>query len=107
MRTVRFVAHQISCTSNHSKAYISYPLSHAFQRRKDGRPGPGQLFNNTTQQWESPSLREKEIFLGYDVGHTDGGPSVSDADRHHMLGQTIDRHVIQWFGAILAFHSIP
>ena len=65
---------------------VSYPLSHAFERRKDGRPGPGQLFNNVTQKWESPSLREKEILLGYDVGHTDGGPSVSAADRHHMLG---------------------
>ena len=65
---------------------VSYLLSHAFQRRKDGRPGPGQLFNNVTQKWESPNLREKEILLGYDVGHTDGGPSVSDADRHRMVG---------------------
>ena len=52
-------------------------------------------------------MREKEILLGYDVGHTDGGPSVPAADRHHMMGQTIDRYVIQWFGAILAFNSSP
>jgi hypothetical protein len=46
---------------------VSYPDSHAFRPRPDRKPGPGQLYNCETQQWESPSVREKELLLGYDA----------------------------------------
>ena len=41
--------------------------------------------------------------MGFETDDTDGGPTVSLASRHQMIGQAIDRHVLRWFGGILSF----
>ena len=85
---------------------VSFPDSYA-NVPSGSQPGPAQVFNIHTRLWETPTIQEKERLLGFDTDDTDGGPSVSLARRHYMIGQAIHRDVIRWFAGILAFQHPP
>ena len=79
---------------------VSYPNSHAYRQRDNGKPGEGQLWNKRTKKWEEPSINEREQMMGYTIDATKAG-HVTILQRTMRLGQAMDANTMRWFGAFL------
>ena len=79
---------------------VSYPKSHAYRTKENGKPGEGQLWNKTMKRWDEPSLNEKEQMMGYNIDATKAG-HVTIGQRAMRLGQAMDGNTMRWLGAFL------
>ena len=73
--------------------FVCYKGSHAF-RIKRGIPGPGMLYHDDTLC--EPDSKIRELLLGF-VPWNISTPELSEAQRHHLLGQCIDINLFSWF----------
>ena len=86
---------------------VSFPKSHAYKPKANGKPGEGKLWNKLHRRWEEPYLAEKEQMLGYRVGETAGG-LATPTQRDVRLGQAMDGNTMRWMGAfMLAAQAYP
>ena len=96
-----FVKHNV--LNGHRKCMptlVSYPNSHAYRKRENGKPGEGQLWNKRTKKWEEPSINEREQMMGYQIDATKAA-HVTIQQRIMRLGQAMDANTMRWFGAFL------
>ena len=73
--------------------FVCYKGSHAF-RIKRGIPGQGMLYHDDTLC--EPDSKIRELLLGFVPGDI-ATPELSEAQRHHLLGQCIDINLFSWF----------
>ena len=86
---------------------MSYPGSFAFQRKVNGNPGEGQLWDMANHCFIEPTLHEKEQLMGYTINDTEGG-QATDKQRAERLGQAMDGNTLRWIGAMIsAAHTLP
>ena len=79
---------------------VSFPKSHAYRPKANGKPGEEQLWNKLLRRWEEPYLAEKVQMLGYRVGETASG-LATPTQRVVRLGQAMDGNTMRWMGAFM------
>ena len=52
-------------------------------------------------------MDERKILLDMEGDDTAAGNRVTAIDRHKLLGQAMDSHVMTWFGAIMGSRFFP
>ena len=74
---------------------FSYPKSHAYRQKENGKPGEGQLWNKKKKTWEEPTINEKEQMMGYRIDATKAG-HVTFHQRSTRIGQAMDGNTMRW-----------
>jgi hypothetical protein len=70
--------------------FVNFPMSHAY---REG--GPGLVWDTCLQWLVEPIADERERSMGFPIGVT-SVPSISEASRQQVLGQTMDLNCLTW-----------
>ena len=84
--------------------FVCFVGSHKF-RKTGNRPGLGMM-HYLDQPLQEPTPEIREVAMGFGL-HSTAAPGLNPAQRHHLLGQCIDRNLLTWIFSTAMDHTHP
>ena len=84
--------------------FVCFVGSHKF--RQTGRRFGLGMMHYLDQPLQEPPPEIREVAMGFGL-HSTAAPGLSPAQRHHLLGQCIDRNLLTWIFSAAADHTYP
>ena len=81
--------------------FVCFVGSHKF-RKTGNRPGLGMM-HYLDQPLQEPPPEVREVAMGFGL-HSTAAPGLNPAQRHHLLGQCIDRNLLTWIFSTVMDH---